>query len=152
MKKEELEQIKNIIKNFEDQKSYIPFIWELEKHPIFGPLFKPLDKSQRDQIQKIINDYILEKINNSKTKWWELFKRFFDVNTDMFWEFRRLNEDFYNNEKKFQEVWRKVEKELFKYEWILTAPMLKQEKWLEKVVTAFYNIVYMFFPLFNNIE
>ena len=152
MNTKEVEQIKNIVKNFEDQKHHIPFMIELKKHPVFGPLFSELDKKQEDQIQKIIKDYIIEKLSNTKTKWAELFKRFYDVNTDAFWEFRNLSEDYENNQKRFQELWKKLEKELFKYEWILTEPMLKQEKWLEKVVTAFYNIVYTYFPLFNNIE
>jgi hypothetical protein len=37
-------------------------------------------------------------------------------------------------------------------EWILTEKMLDQEKWLDKVIWAFYNIVYCFFPRYNEIE
>jgi hypothetical protein len=41
---------------------------------------------------------------------------------------------------------------MFKLEGILTEKMLKQEKWLDKVIDSFYNIVYLFFPRFNEIE
>lgn len=151
MSKTEIEQIRNIIKNFEEQKKHIPFLSELERHPVFGPLFKTLNQAQKENVKKIIRDYIVEKLENFKTKGWELFKRFYDMDNKTFREFRDLNEDYEANEKKFQEVWKKVEKELFKYEWILTEPMLKQEKWLEKVVWAFYTIIFTFFPAYNNI-
>jgi hypothetical protein len=41
---------------------------------------------------------------------------------------------------------------MFKLEGILTDKMLKQEKWLDKVVSSFYNIVYNFFPKFSQVE
>jgi hypothetical protein len=37
-------------------------------------------------------------------------------------------------------------------EGILTEKMLNQERGLDKVVEAFYNIVYLFFPRYNAIE
>jgi hypothetical protein len=41
---------------------------------------------------------------------------------------------------------------MFKLEGILTEKMLKQEKGLDKVIDSFYNIVYLFFPRFNEVE
>jgi hypothetical protein len=41
---------------------------------------------------------------------------------------------------------------MFKLEGILTERMFKQEKWLDKVVWSFYNIVYSFFPKYGRIE
>ncbi|MDO4713948.1 MAG: hypothetical protein Q4B28_04870 [bacterium] len=69
----------------------------------------------------------------------------------MFWAFRRSN-DPQANDPQFQTLGKQVEIEMFKLEGILTEKMLKQEKGLEKVVESFYNIVYLFFPRFNEIE
>ena len=52
----------------------------------------------------------------------------------------------------FQELGRKVEQEMFRYEGLLTEMMLNRPESLDKVVTSFYNIVYKFFPLFGKIE
>jgi hypothetical protein len=52
----------------------------------------------------------------------------------------------------FQQVGRQVEDELFKLEGILTERMLNQEKGLDQVVGSFYNIVYLFFPRYNQIK
>lgn len=41
---------------------------------------------------------------------------------------------------------------MFKLEGILTERMLKQEKGLEKVVESFQNLIYSFFPRFNEVE
>ena len=68
-------------------------------------------------------------------------------------QFRELNEsDETAATKEFQVVWKKVEQEMFRLEWILTERMLKQEKWLDKVIESFYNIVYAFFPRYNSVE
>lgn len=150
MKQAEIEQIKTIISNFEEQKWYIPFFKNLEEHPAFGPVFKTLHDEDKQDIKDIIDNYIREKIENHKTKWGELFKRFFEVNEDMFWEFRDLNQDTSNPE--FNKLGKVVEDEMFKYEWILTERMLKQEKWLDKVLDSFYKIVYTYFPKYSEID
>jgi hypothetical protein len=56
------------------------------------------------------------------------------------------------NDPHFQETGKKVEQEMFRLEGILTEKMVGQEKGLDKVVGSFYNIVYSFFPKFNDIE
>jgi len=153
MNEQERWQIKNIVNNFLDSKWYFPFLVDLETHPMFWPIFKTLKDSDKKNIEKIIDEMMVEKINSYKTKWWELFRRFYEVNEDMFWKFRDMNiNENYAQTKEFQTLWIKVENEIFKYEWILTEKMLDQEKWLDKVVGAFYNIVYSYFPKLNLVE
>jgi len=106
---------------------------------------------RKKEIQECIDNYIKQRIESLwKTKWWQLFQRFYESESELFWRFRELNEDDnIASTKEFQDVWKKVEKELFRLEGILTERMLKQEKWLDKVIESFYNIVYMFFPRYN---
>ena len=120
---------------------------------MFWPIFKTLKNDEKKNVEKIIDEMIVEKINSYKTKWWELFRRFYEVNEDMFWKFRDMNiNENYAQTKEFQELWIKIENEIFKYEWILTEKMLDQEKGLDKVVGSFYNIVYSYFPKLNLVE
>ncbi|MFA5747617.1 MAG: hypothetical protein WC872_00720 [Candidatus Absconditabacterales bacterium] len=175
MSENEIQQIMNVIKNIEEKKGHIAYLSELENHEIYGQFFKGLDENRKNEIRNLINDYLKEKISElGKTKGSQLFKRFFEVYEDLFWEFRELNEyggelkneanEKLKNEiggdkksggerkKRFQEVGKKVEHEIFKLEGILTEKMLDQEKGLDKVIGAFYNIVYCFFPRYNEIE
>lgn len=81
------------------------------------------------------------------------FPRFYESENELFWKFRELNEsDETATTEEFQTIWKKVEDEMFRLEWILTDRMLKQEKGLDKVIDSFYNIVYAFFPRYNSIE
>jgi hypothetical protein len=60
---------------------------------------------------------MVEKIENlTKTKGGQLFKRFFEAYTDLFRTFRNLNEDPSQDMKKFQEIGKQVEHEMFKLE------------------------------------
>lgn len=152
MQEQELEQIKQIIINIEEKIGYIPYFSDLEKHPTFWPIFQSVGSEQKIEIQVLINEYIGEKINAmTKTKGGQLFKRFFEAYNELFRKFRTLNESDFPS-KEFQDVWRQVEQEMFKLEGILTDRMLKQEKWLDKVIDAFYKIVYTFFPRYNKID
>lgn len=149
----ERQQIVSIIKNLEEKKTYIPYLSELEDHEIFWPIFKSLSKEEKEEIKKIIDEYIVEKIESLKTKWGLLFKRFYEIDPDLFRSFRDFNEkEEFSESNEFQEIWKRVEQEIFKLEWILTERMFKQEKWLDKVVWSFYNIVYSFFPRYGKIE
>ena len=151
MNQNEIDQITNMIANIEEKKGYIPYFFDLENHEIFGPIFKSVSSDQKIEIQHIINDYIAEKIDSmTKTKWGQLFKRFFEAYNELFRKFRTLNE--IGNGKLFQETGKQVEQEMFKLEWILTERMLKQEKGLDKVIDSFYKIVYTFFPRYNKID
>ncbi len=151
MNQQEVDQIKNIIINIEEKKWSIPYFSDLENHEVFGPIFKSINSDDKIEIQHIINDYIADKIESmTKTKWGQLFKRFFEAYNELFWKFRTMNET--GESKDFQETGRQVEQEMFKLEGILTERMLKQEKWLDKVIDSFYKIVYTFFPKYNQID
>ena len=151
MNQNEIDQITNMIANIEEKKGYIPYFSDLENHEIFGPIFKSVSSDQKIEIQHIINNYIAEKIDSmTKTKWGQLFKRFFEAYNELFRKFRTLNE--IGNGELFQETGKQVEQEMFKLEWILTERMLKQEKGLDKVIDSFYKIVYTFFPRYNKID
>ena len=109
---------------------------------------------EKSEIQDCINEYIQNRIQSlSKTKWWQLFQRFYESENELFWKLRKLNENEETaSTKEFQKIWKQVEQEMCRLEWILTDRMLKQEKWLDKVLDSFYNIVYTFFPRYNSIE
>lgn len=152
MNQQETDQIKNIIMNIEEKKGYIPYLSDLESHEIFGPIFKSISAEDKIDVQHIINDLITDKIEGmNKTKWGQLFKRFYEAYNELFWKFRTLNEGE-ATAKNFQETGKQVEQEIFKLEWILTEKMFKQEKWLDKVIDSFYKIVYTFFPKYNKID
>lgn len=151
MNQNEVNQITSIITNIEEKKGYIPYFSDLEQHEVFWPIFKSVSSDDKIEIQHIINDYIAEKIDSmTKTKWGQLFKRFFEAYNELFRKFRTMNES--GADPKFQETGRQVEQEMFKLEGILTERMLKQEKWLDKVIDSFYKIVYTFFPKYNKID
>lgn len=154
MTENEIQQINNLIRNLEEKKNYVPYFSELERHEVYWQFFKWLPLDQKTEIKEIINAYIKEKISwLTKTKWGQLFKRFCDNQEDLFWTFRNLNEFWsHSTPDIFQKIWKQVEQEMFKLEWILTEKMLDQEKWLDKVISSFYNIVYSFFPKYNEID
>ena len=153
MTENELQQIQNIIANLEEKRGHIPYLSELENHEVFWPVFKSLSEEEKNKVKKVIDEYIVSKLESMKTKWGLLFKRFYEMDPDIFWKFRDLNEKEENAETaEFQDIGKKVEQEIFKLEGILTERMFKQEKWLDKVVGSFYNIVYCFFPRYGRIE
>ncbi len=152
MDQQEIDQINNIIANIEEKKWYIPYFSDLENHEVFWPIFKSISSDQKIEIQLLINEHISEKIESmNKTKWGQLFKRFFEAYNELFWKFRTLNEGE-STKKEFQEIGKQVEQEIFKLEGILTEKMFKQEKGLDKVIDSFYKIVYSFFPKYNKID
>ena len=153
MKEQDLEQVKVIIANIDKKNKKIPYFKDLQKHPIYGTFFKDLDAEDILEIQQIILDYAKEKVLNPKTKWWEIFKRFYVMNQDKFWRFRELNADEKNIEtEEFQKLWKEIEEQLFKFEWILTKNMMRRSQGLDKTIWAFYDIVYSFFPLYGQIK
>ncbi len=152
MQAAEVEQVKNILSNLENSKKRIPYLSDLKQHPVFWAVFSNLKKEEEKEINDIIKEYIVEKLEAiKKTKWWQLFARYAEANPDTFRKFREMN-DSACEDKEFQATWKQIENEMFKLEGILTEKMLKQEKGLDKVVDSFYNIVYLFFPRFNEIE
>ncbi len=149
----ETSQIVQIIKNIDDKNKKVPFRKDLENHPIFWQFFLELEKEQKNEVDEIINWYIKSKIEWLSTKWWEFFRRFYNLNKDNFRLFRDLNsvEDNIKG-KDFQDIWKEIEQELFKFENMLTQNMGKRSYWLDKVVSAFYDIVHSFFPRFSFVE
>ena len=153
MNQAERDQLITVLSNLESQKQYIPFLSDLMKHPTFGPIFSNLDQSQQDEINQIIDWYMTDKIKGlGKTKWGQLFQRFFEGQEELFWLFRDLNEYPEEDPEQFQRIGKQVEHEMFKLEGILTEKMVGQEKGLDKVVSSFYTIVYSFFPRLSEIE
>lgn len=152
MQEQERQQILNILANLEQSKKYLPYFSDLQKHPVFGGVIASLPEETKAEVAKLCDEYVLEKLKVSqKTKGGQLFNRFFESKNELFWQFRRMN-DFAVQDKDFQQVGKQVETEMFKLEGILTEKMLKQEKGLESVIWSFYNLVYAFFPRYNEIE
>lgn len=152
MQEQERQQIFSILSNLEQSKKYLPYFSDLQKHPVFWVVIGSLAKQEQEEVKKLCDDYVLEKLKNfQKTKGGQLFNRFVESKNELFWQFRRMN-DFSVEDKDFQVVGKQVETEMFKLEGILTEKMLKQEKGLESVISSFYNLVYAFFPRYNEIE
>lgn len=154
MNTQEREQIYLLLQNIEENKKYIATFSDLCNHPIFWITFIGMNTKEKSEVESVIKHYIEDKVSSlNKTKGGQLFKRFFESDPEIFWKFRALNE---NNEtaqeQEFQILGKQVEQEMFRLEGILTEKMLNQEKWLDKVVDSFYNIVYLFFPKFNLID
>lgn len=153
MRQEDLDQVKAIIENLDKSNKKVPYFHTLQVHPVYGQFFRDLDSEEIHRIQSIINEYIKEKITWLKTKWWELFRRFYAINQDAFWKFRELNSDEKNIDTiEFQQTGKLIEEQLFKFENILTQTMMKKPQWLDKTVSAYYDIAYSFFPLYNYIH
>jgi len=153
MKDADIDQIKSLINNFNSTHQHIPYFSELEQHSIFGPVFKKLDDGEKNQVKIFIKTYIKWKIESLKTKWGQLFRRFYEMDEQRFWDFRDMNEfEQQSQTREFQIIWKEIEDEMFKLEGILTQAMLNKAEWLGKTIDAFYNIVYMFFPQYSQIE
>lgn len=69
MQQAEIDQINNIITNFEEKRAFVPYFSDLAEHQMFGPIFKTLPAEQRKEVEAIIKNYITEKIEGmTKTK------------------------------------------------------------------------------------
>lgn len=152
MRPEDLEQVKAIVENLDKANKKVPYFQDLLSHPVYGQFFKDLDSEEIEKIQSLIDSYIKWKIEGLKTKGGEMFRRFYVINQEMFRKFRSLNSDeSKTNSLEFQTTGKQVEEQLFKFENILTQTMIKKPQWLDKTVTAYYDIAYSFFPLYNYI-
>jgi hypothetical protein len=153
MNSTDLEQIKVIIRNLDQSNTYVPYFEELRQHTTFWPFFADLDSEEIQTIQWVIDEYITEQIQSYKTKWGEMFRRFYALNRDDFRAFRQLNCHEKNiATDEFQLLGKKIEQQLFKFEWILTQTMLKKPQGLDKTVSAYYDIAYRFFPLLSHVQ
>jgi len=146
-------QLRQIVSNIDENTQRVPYIQDIITHPIYGAFLQWLKKEEREELQQIIRNYIIQKIESLTTKWGQLFQRFYENHEDLFRSFRDLNSDENMLQiKEFHEEGKKVEKEMFELENILTAKMMKNAQWLEKTIDAFYTIVYSVFPLYSQIE
>jgi len=149
----EKKQLLLLISNFHNQKKKIPYLEDLKNHPVFGASFYKMDTDKLKEVEAIIHEYIHTSVQELSSKWGELFRRVYAMNKDMFYEFRWYNSSSeYIETKEFQSLWKHFEKEFFKYEWILTSSMSKRSYGIDKVVTAFYDIVHAYFPYFSSIQ
>ena len=149
----DLTQITQSITNIDTKNKKVPFPRDLETHPVYGSFFSNMSPEQVAQIDELLHDHIQEKITWLSTKWGEFFKRFYALNKDDFWAFRALNADeAHVDSPEFQRIWKHLEQELFKFENMLTQNMGKRSYGLDKVVSAFYDIAYSFFPLMSLVK
>ena len=150
MQPQDKDQILLIIRNLDQQKKYVPYFSDLVEHPHYGVIFRWLDSEEIKQVQTCIDDYIKEELQGYKTKWGEMFRRFYALHQDVFREFRRLNgEPNAEDTDAFQTLGKTVESELYKFENMLTQTMMKKPQGLDKTLAAFYDIAYRFFPKYN---
>lgn len=99
-------------------------------------------------------EHIIEKIINPKTKGGEYFQRFYENNTDLFWDFYKLNHDEQvdtSTGSEFQRLGHQVEMHMFQLENILTSRQMGGKS-TEKTVSAFYDLVASYFPRYGQIE
>lgn len=100
--------------------------------------------------EQLIALAIEELAVNDKTKWTQLFTRFFENHNDLFWQFRALNASEKDTQKaEFHTLGDEVVSKLRILEQILTDKMIKRDT--DKTVTAFYDHVRLFFPYFDRI-
>lgn len=102
----------------------------------------------------MIKNEIIEKITNPTTKWGEYFQRFYENHTELFWKFWDLNHQDWvdtSTESEFQVLWKQVEMQMFQLENILTSRQMGSKS-TERTVTAFYDLVESYFPLYGKIE
>lgn len=146
-------QIQQIISNLYTSSKKIPFAQTLLQHPVYGQIFSTFDKEKMTEVEGVITARITDFLGRLNTKWWQLFSRLLEIDPEKFRSFRNLNADEeYTQMPEFQVLWRRMEDQLFKLEWILTAQMLKKSQGLDKTVWAFYEIAYAVFPYLDRVE
>lgn len=145
------QQIIQFVQNIHMEKKKIPYFVNLAEHPLIGPAIKSLSLEEKDTVQACIVEYIEYYVSGLTTKGGKLFQRFYENHTDEFWEFRILNQDKNNlSLTRFQELNSLCEKEFFTLEGILTSKMGEKHN-SDKVIDAFYDIIYAIFPLFGSL-
>lgn len=145
-----------ILTNIDTQINRVPFLDDVFSHKVFGPIFSSVPTTEKGDLIELLHAYVLQSIIGLKTKGGQYFRRFYENNEDLFWEFRELNRQVIFGDKKnrdsFHKLGREVEKHMFQAESLLTQKMGNQGQWLNKTLQAFYGIVYRFFPAYGEIE
>lgn len=150
---QERDQIWQIITNLYTTTKKIPFVQTLLRHPAYGQAFHAFEPEKLADVQQLIHEWILDFLGRLTTKGGQLFSRLLEIDAEKFRKFRDLNADEAMAESaEFQVIGRWMEDQLFKLEWILTAQMLKKAQWLDKTVSAFYEIAYAVFPYLGKVE
>lgn len=150
---QEREQILQIVTNLYTTTKKVPFVGTLLRHPVYWQVFSAFSEEKLREVDIIIHDWIVDFLSRLTTKWGQLFARLLEIDAEKFWAFRELNADETAvDTPEFQSLWMWMEGQLFKLEWILTAQMLKKSQWLDKTVSAFYEIAYAMFPHLNAVE
>ncbi len=148
----DLKQIKNLILSYYKEKKYFPFVEDLlEKYKIFFP--ENLDDEVKQQINNLVNEIILEQIEAKKTKGGQIMLRLLQNNEKLWKEFRKLNSKEFFDEKKFQEVWKQIEKLVLEWEDRLTEKLVwSRSMWIQKASESWYDMVYAIFPEWNKLR
>ncbi len=148
----DLKQIKNLILSYYKEKKYFPFVEDLlEKYKMFFP--ENLDDKVKKQINDLVNETILEQIEAKKTKGGQIMLRLLQNNDELWKEFRKLNSKKFFEEKKFQEIWKQIEKLVFEWEDRLTEKLVwGRSMWIQKASEAWYDMVYGIFPEWNKLK
>ena len=108
MNEQAKEQVFQLLSNIEENKKVIPTFSDMCKHPLLWSRFQIMKWKEKAEVQECINNYIKMRIESLwKTKWWQLFQRFYEWENELFWEFRELNE---NDETASTKNFRKYEK------------------------------------------
>ena len=93
MNAEAKDQVFQLLSNIEENKKVIPTFSDMCKHPLLWARFSAMEWKEKSEIQECINEYVRMKIETLwKTKWWQLFQRFYESENELFWKFRELNE------------------------------------------------------------
>lgn len=149
----ETSQIIQIVTNLDTKHKKVPYFHDLANHTMYGQFFVDMTTEQQNEVNDIIHWYIKSKIQAGKTKGGEFFRRFYALNQDNFRLFRDLNEHQENiKTDDFQVIGKEIQQELFKFENMLTRNMTKRWYGLDKVVSAYYDIVHSFFPWYSFVE
>ena len=148
----DLKQIKNLILSYYKEKKYFPFVEDLlKKYFIFFP--ENLDDEVKQQINNLVNKIILEQIEAKKTKGGQIMLRLLQNNEELWKEFRKLNSKEFFDEKKFQEVWKQIEKLVLEWEDRLTEKLVwSRSMWIQKASESWYDMVYAIFPEWNKLR
>lgn len=149
MKESYRNQIELIIKNFHSQKKYIPLLSDLQHDTVYGPFFLSMTADDIVDIRTIMCDYIKQFVNARPSKWARYIKRFMENEPELFRWLRDAHDDV--DSEIFQTLWKKVEKEMFELENLLTSRMAGHLDGIAKTIESFYDIVYAIYPRYNQI-
>lgn len=147
------DQLDDIITKFVATKKYIPFFDDLEQHPLYGGLFADMNDVERRYTNDRITHAIQDNLTTYKTKSGQLFRRIYENEPELFWAFRAINNTKANIETdEFRTLGAQIAALVYKYEGVLTEPMLNREMWLDKTLSAYYDVVHTFFPLYGFVD